>query len=152
MAYVAQEARQELLDEIAVAIDQLGAALAALGDAYEGLDEQSGDRLEEALFRPTQAAYGRAKRTYADFAARHLLTSRDFDAMGPGRPSTGVKGFLEAAADDIQTADETLADLQDSLRPIEVGDEALRAGLADVRAHLADLVTRAERAISVFGR
>lgn len=152
MSYVAQEARQELLDEIAVAIDELGAGLAALGDAYEGLDEQSGDRLEEELFRPAQAAYGRAKRTHAEFAARHGLPGRTFGAAAPGLPSTGVKGFIEAAADDIANADATLADLQDSLRPVEIGDPPLRAGLGEVRTLLGDLVTRAEQAVGRFGR
>ena len=71
MAYVTSEARQQLLDEVAQAIDRLAIALAALGAAYEALDEQAGDRLEEALFRPVQAAYGRAKRTHAGFAERH---------------------------------------------------------------------------------
>ena len=38
MAYVSAEARQELLDTIADAIDELGVALAALGEAYEQLE------------------------------------------------------------------------------------------------------------------
>ena len=67
------EVRQELLDGIGEAVDELGTALAALGTAYELLDERSADRLEEELFGPVQKAYGRAKRTYADFAARHRL-------------------------------------------------------------------------------
>src|SRR6266513_1433884 len=60
MAYGAHEARQELLDDIAAAIERLAAALADLGVAYEQLDEHSADRLEAALFRPVQTAYGRA--------------------------------------------------------------------------------------------
>ena len=73
MAYATQEARQDLLDAIAEATEHIGAALAALGAAYEQLDEQSGDRLEEELFRPVQLAYGRARRTHAGFAERHGL-------------------------------------------------------------------------------
>ena len=74
MAYVSAEARQELLDTIADAIDELGVALAALGEAYEQLDERTADTLEEQLFRPVQTAYGRAQRTHSGFAQRFGLT------------------------------------------------------------------------------
>ena len=70
MAYTNAEARQDLLDIVAEAIDELAVALAALGEAYEQLDEQHADELEEQLFRPVQVAYGRAKRTHAAFAER----------------------------------------------------------------------------------
>ena len=52
MAYATQEARQHLLDTVAEAIAELQIAVAALGAAYEQLDEQSADRMEDALFRP----------------------------------------------------------------------------------------------------
>jgi hypothetical protein len=71
MAYVTAEARQELLDAIADATDEIGLALAILGTAYEQLDDHSADTLEEQLFRPVQSAYGRAKRTHAGFAERY---------------------------------------------------------------------------------
>ena len=58
MAYVTREAREELLETIAEAIGEIGTALAALGAAYEQLDERTADRLEEELFRPVQVAYG----------------------------------------------------------------------------------------------
>ena len=99
MAYVTAEARQELLDDLAVATDDLGAALAALGAAYEQLDEASADTLEEELFRPVQVAYGRAQRTHADFAQRHGLPSPTFAPASAGLPSQGLKGFLERAVD-----------------------------------------------------
>jgi hypothetical protein len=83
VAYITAEARQQLLDDMAGAIEALGAALADLGAAYELLDEQTADRVEEQLFRPVQQAYGRAKRTYAEFAGRYSLNVRDFP---PGRP------------------------------------------------------------------
>jgi hypothetical protein len=54
MAYVTNEARQHLLDGIADATDEIGAALAALGAAYEQLDEHTADRLDAELFRPVQ--------------------------------------------------------------------------------------------------
>jgi hypothetical protein len=153
MAYVTQEARQELLDSIAEAVEELGAALAALGAAYEQLDENSADRLEDALFRPVQAAYGRARRTHSSFAERVGLPGREFAPPGSaGPPSQGVRGFLERAVDGIEEADRLLADLQDSMRPVEVGDPELRAGLADVRAHLAALTERAAAFMRTFGR
>jgi len=97
MAYVSAEARQELLDTIADAIDELGVALAALGEAYEQLDERAADTLEEQLFRPVQTAYGRAQRTHAGFAQRFGLNARAFEPAVRGVPSTGVKGFVADA-------------------------------------------------------
>ena len=152
MAYVSSEARKQLLDSLAEAIDELGAALALFGDAYEQLDEHSADTMEEELFRPVQAASGRAKRTHAEFAARHGLPGRTFAAASPSLPSTGVKGFLEQAADAVDEAEAILSELQDSMLPIEVGDAELRAGLAEVRTLVADVSARADRFISRFGR
>lgn len=153
MTYVSADARQQLLDTIAEAIDELGVALAALGDAYEQLDEHNADKLEEDLFRPVQVALGRAKRTHAEFAARHGLESRAFAShWQPGAASRGVKGFLEAAVEAVGVADGVLARLQDSLMPVEVGDAELRAGLAEVRRLLGDLSARARRFVSLLGR
>jgi len=152
MAYVTREAREELLDIIAGATDEIGVALAALGAAYEQLDERSGDRLEEELFRPVQVAYGRAKRTHSGFAGRHGLATRTFEPATAGVPSQGVAGFLERAVDAVATADEMLIELQDSMRPVEVGDAELRAGLAEVRALIEELPDRARLFMRSFGR
>ena len=152
MSYVAAEARQELLDTIADAIDELGVALAALGEAYEQLDERTADTLEEQLFRPVQVAYGRAKRTYSGFAGRFGLTERTFDPATRSVPSTGVKGFVADAVDAVAQADSDLAELQDSMMPVEVGDAELRAGLTEIRELLADIRTRAGALLRTFGR
>jgi hypothetical protein len=152
MAYVTAEARQNLLDDLAMSIDELGVALAALGAAYEALDEQSGDRLEERLFRPVQSAYGRAQRTHSAFAERYGLPTRTFAPASAGLPSQGVKGFLEKASEAIAESDTLLVELQDSMAPVEVGDEQLRAGLSEVRALLSDLQDRAALFVSRFGR
>jgi len=152
VAYITAEARQELLDTMAEATDELGVAVAALGDAYEQLDERTADRLEEQLFRPVQAAYGRAKRVHIEFANRYGLPGATFASAASGRPSTGVKGFVEVAAAALERADDILVELQDSMSPVEVGDPDLRAGLADVRAMLADLSGRPQRFVSLFGR
>lgn len=152
MAYVSAEARQELLETIGTAADQIGLALAALGAAYEQLDEHSADLLEEQLFRPVQAAYGRARRTHGGFADRHGLETRDFAPAAAGLPSTGVHGFIEAAVEAVATADHTLAELQDSMMPVEVGDAELRAGLAEVRELLGVVSGRAREFERSLGR
>lgn len=152
MAYVTAEARQQLLDAFATSIDEIGLALAALGDAYEQLDDASADRLEAELFRPVQAAYGRAQRTHAGFAERHGLPVRAFAPGAHGLPSQGVKGFLDTAVEAVGVADHELGRLQDSMMPIEVGDAELRAGLAEVRRLIGDLPERARRFVSLFGR
>ena len=152
MAYVTAEARQQLLDEVAAAVDRIGVALGALGEAYEALDEQAGDRLEEHLFRPVQQAYGRAKRTHGDFASRHGLRRRTFAPVVRGLPSTGAAGFVNAAVEAVGEADEMLAELQDSMLPVEVGDPEIRAGLAEVRRLLDALLRGAREFQRTLGR
>lgn len=152
MAYVTREAREELLEAIAEAIERIGAALAALGTAYEQLDERTADRLEEELFRPVQIAYGRAQRTHASFAERHGLPGRTFEPAAPRPPSHGVRALLDEAVDAVAEADDVLAELQDSMRPVEVGDAELRAGLAEVRERLGALGGRTRELVRVLGR
>jgi hypothetical protein len=152
VAYSAAEARQELLDDVAAATDDLGVALAAFGEAYEHLDDASGDRLEEALFRPVQVAYGRAKRTHAEFAQRVGVPGRTFVQPEPGHPSQGVKGFIDSAVSATTRADDRLSALQDSLRPVDVGDAELRAGLSEVRRLIDGVPARARDLTRVIGR
>jgi hypothetical protein len=152
MAYDAAQARQELLDDVAAAIDQIGVALAALGEAYEQLDEVTADRLEDELFRAVQTAYGRAQRTHSGFAQRHALPVATFAPATDPHPSTGVKGLIEGAVGAAASADHLIAELQDSLRPVDVGDAELRAGLSEVRRLLDGLPGRARRFVSVLGR
>ena len=152
MPYTDVEARQRLLDALAEATDDLAQALASLGAAYEQLDDQQADRLEDQLFRPVQRAYGRAKRTHAEFAGRHRLPGREFKTPSPGAPSTGVKGFIENAVDAAGQAETELVALQDSLMPIEVGDADLRTGLTEVRQLIDALSPRARGFVRIFGR
>lgn len=152
MPYATTDARQSLLDTVAAAIEQLALALAALSDAYEQLDEQSGERLEEQLFGPVQAAYGRARRTYAGFAERHALSGRAFSPAPAGAPSTGARTFLDRAGEEIAGADRILAELQDTMLPVEVGDAELRDGLREVRELLGPLGSRARELVRVLGR
>ena len=152
MAYVTREAREQLLETVAEATDGIAVALAALGAAYEQLDENSADRLEQQLFRPVQVAYGRAKRTHAGFAERHGLAGRTFETGSAGLPSQGVKGFLERALEAVGEADSVLAELQDSMMPVEVGDPELRAGLAEVRELVGGLRVQTREFLRTFGR
>ncbi len=152
MTYLTADARQRLLDDLALAIEELALALALLGAAYELLDERTADRLEEELFRGVQTAFGRAQRTHASFASRYGLTGRTFDQPSPGLPSQGARAFLERAGEAISEADIALAELQDSLLPVEVGDPELRAGLAEVRTLVGELQGRAHQFVRTFGR
>lgn len=152
MPYTEAEARQQLLDELAKVADDLARALASLGAAYEQLDEQQADRLEEQLFRPVQRAYGRARRTHSDFAGRFGLGDREFPTPSPGAPSTGVKGFIQEAVNSIEHADLALVALQDSAIAIEVGDPGFRSGLAEVRRLIDGLPERAAALVRTFGR
>ena len=152
MTYITAEARQEMLDDIAHAIDAMAQALAALGGAYELLDDATADALEEQLFRPVQLAYGRAKRTHTEFARRYDFPERAFAPAVPGAPSHGVKGFVDTAVDAVDEADRTLTEIQDSMMPVEVGDPELRAGLADTRARLGGVRGAARDFVRTLGR
>ncbi len=152
MAYTTAEGREQVLSDLAVAIEQIAEALAALGEAYEQLDEQAADVLEEKLFRPVQSAYGRARRTYADFASRSRLRARTFGAHSPGVQSQSVQMLIERAVDAVHDADQSIAELQDSLLPIEVGDPELRAGLSGVRETLSSVSLRARDLVRTVGR
>jgi hypothetical protein len=152
MAYTSAEARQELLDSLALAIDQIGLGLAALGAAYEQLDEHNADRLEEELFAPVQAAYGRAKSAHAQFASRYGFPRRTFEAASPGLPSTRAKGFIDSAVQAVTETDSILAALQDSGLPAEIGDVEVRSAITDVRALLGGVRQHARVLERTLGR
>jgi hypothetical protein len=153
MAYTTEEGREELLDGLADAIEDIAVALAALGAAYELLDEHTADVLEEKLFGPVQVAFGRAKRTYSQFVDRTgQADNRTFEPAVPGVPSTGARAFIDAAVSAAAQADGALASLQDSMLPVEVGDPELRAGLTEVREHLGGLGQRARELERTLGR
>ena len=152
MTYNAAEARRELLDTVAEAVEQIAIALGALGDAYEQLDDDSGDRLEAAIFRPVQSAFAVAKRTYSGFAARHGLEGRVFAGAPEGAVSHDVRVIVGRAIDAAAEADLILSELQDSLAPVEVGDAELRAGLAEVRRTLGDVSAKGHDFVSRIGR
>jgi hypothetical protein len=152
MSYTSEEARTQILQDVAGAIDQLGLALANLSEAYELLDEDSADQMEQAIFRPVQSAYGRAQRTYSSFAGRHGLPARSFAAASPGQHAHDAKAYVERAIDAIEAADHQVAELQDSMLPVDVGDTELRAGLSETRSAIAEAPARGRRLLRVFGR
>ncbi len=152
MAYTTAEGREKVLDDLAAATEQIADALARLGEAYEQLDDDHADALESQLFRPVQLAYGRAQRTHSEFAGRSNLRSRSFEAHSPGLQSQSVHDLIDRAADSVEDADQSIADLQDSMLPVEVGDTELRAGLSHVREILAPVPTRARVLLRTVGR
>jgi hypothetical protein len=152
MPYDTGEARTQLLDDVAAAADQLALGIASLSEAYEELDEQTADLLEEELFRPAQSAYGRLRRTHNAFATRSGLPERTFEPSSGGAHSGDPRVYVERAVEAIERADQGLAELQDSMLPVEVGDRELREELSEVRATIAELPARARRVMRAQGR
>jgi hypothetical protein len=152
MARTAAEDQQRILADLGIAIEQMALATACLGQAYELLDEATADRLEAELFRPVQKALGRAKRTQSGFAGRIGLTARASEPPSAGLPSQGVKLLVERAVGAAAESAGTIAELQDSMLPIEAGDAELRAGLAEARELVDELPARARGFLRTLGR
>jgi hypothetical protein len=152
MTVTTAEARARILDTVAAAADDIGKAVAYLGEAYEQLDEHAADRLEEDLFRPVQLAYGRAQRVHAEFAQRHGLPERTFEPQHPHVRAHDARRVIDSAVEAVTRADGALAGLQDSMLPIEVGDPQLRAGLEQVRVGIGEIGERARRLERTLGR
>jgi hypothetical protein len=153
MTYTSDEGRRELLGATAEAADTIAVALAALGEAYELVDDDTAERLEDELFGPVQGAYGRMKRAHTEFAVRSGLPAASFAvAEAPGAPSGGAQGYVEAAIERVEHADDILSELQDSMLPVEVGDPELRAAIADVRTRLGAVPGRGQELLRTLGR
>jgi hypothetical protein len=104
------------------------------------------------MFRPVQRAYGRARRTLSGFAERHGLEARPLSPRQPTHAAAQPRELIEDAADAAAEADERLSELQDSMRPVEVGDPELRAGLAEVRESLGAVEEHADTFLRSLGR
>lgn len=146
------EGREQIVEELAGTTDQLALAVACLGEAFELLDTGSAERLESDLFRPVQKAYAGNKRTLTQFADRYGLNVRPLETPSAGLKSQGVKSFVERAAEAADFADQGLAELQDSMMPIEFGDAELRAALAEIRELLGSLPVPARQFLRTLGR
>jgi hypothetical protein len=152
VAYTNIEGREQLLDALAEAADQIGVALASLGAAYEKVDDMTADRLEENLFGPVQRAYGVAKRTHSEFAARHDLSGRSFEQPAVPPASLSARELIDAADEAAGQADNSLAELQDDRALIEVGDVELRSGLAAVREAVGVVPLQTRAILRTLGR
>ena len=151
MAYSTAEGRARILADMASAESLLGAAVAALGEAYEQIDEQAAERMERLLFKPLQGAYGQLGRARREFASRSGLPWRSA-ATPPLRAPESARASLEHAAGVIAEADGILAELQDSLLPVEVGDQPLRQALSAARSVIAPLPGVCDEVIRTLGR
>lgn len=152
VAITTAEARQQILDDLAAALDQLGLAVACLSEAFEQLAVDAADRLEADLYRPVRKAYGRGKRTHAQFAQRVGLGGDTFEPPSAGPRSQGVKELVQKMAAALADADRRIAELQDSMLPIEAGDEELRAGLNETREVLKPVPRAAAMFLRTLGR
>ena len=94
MAITSSEARQQILDELADAIEQIGFAAGRLGEAYEVLSVGAADRMEAELYMPVQKAFGRGKRAYSQYAERHGLSPRTLSPPPLGVPHDGARGWI----------------------------------------------------------
>ena len=152
MAITAAEGREEILGELGEALERLALATQRFMDAFEVMTAGAQDRLEAELYMPAQKAFGRGKRTYSQFAAAHGFPERSFSQPAQGAPSHGVKGLLEQGVFAAAEADQIVAEIQDSGRPIEFGDAELRAGLAEVRAQLGKIPAASREFLRTLGR
>lgn len=155
MAYDTAEARTQLLDMVGAAIDELGSAVAALGEAYELLDPASADQLEEQVFGPLQTAIGRGRKARAAFAARHGLQAPAVSAPAvPPRASLrgGAREFVDAAVTATARAEAQLVEVQDTGLATVVGDPELRAALGELRTLIGPVPGAARRLLSNLGR
>jgi hypothetical protein len=146
------DARRQLLDVLAGAAEHLNVALGLLGAAYEQLDERAAERLESDLFGPVQHAYGRLRRTHAEFAARHALPSREFPPAPEAAPGHSLHELLEDTVVQVAEADDELGSLQDTMLPVEVGDRELRDGISESRSRIALVPESTRRLLRTFGR
>lgn len=152
MPRTALEDREQILDELGAAVDQLALAAGCLSEAFELLTVDAADRLEAELYRPVQKAFGRAQRAHTQFAERCALPGREFDLRSPGLRSQGAGAFVERAVTASTAAGRMIAELQDSMLPIESGDAELRTGLSDVRELLDGVPTSARQFLRTLGR
>ena len=151
MSYTTDSGRRQIIDDALVAAHDLNDALAELTEAYDLLDEHAADEMEARLFKPTQAALGLLKRTLSEFATRYGLPQpvvRDGNQPNPADPHI----TLERVADLVAGADDGLAQLQDTLLPVEVGDATLRDGLRRTRELIDRVPSGAEALLRHLGR
>lgn len=152
MAFTTTEARDRIIGDLEAAEEELGLAVACLGEAFELLATGSADRLEDELFRPIQKSYVRTKRTRTGFAQRVAQDTDEPAQKQPGPASQGAKGFVQQAIAATTQADLILSELQDSMMPVEGGDAELRASLSEIREMLSPMRVSAGAFLRTLGR
>jgi hypothetical protein len=153
MTYSSHEGRDRIFRDSADAAAGLLGAIEALGTAYEALDEHAADELERHLYAPIGLAAKTLLAAVTAFAARSDETfERPVAKHFPGGREDGARQHVDAAIAFVGESDEILAELQDSLIPVEVGDAALREGLSATRRTLAPLPQAARELERTLGR
>ena len=74
------------------------------------------------------------------------------EALEPGVGSQGARALVDRASAASAAAARAIAELQDSMLPIEAGDAELRAGLAEVRELVEGMPARTREFVRVLGR
>ena len=152
MAYDSGQARVELLDEVGDATDDLGRGAGRSGRGLRGARRLQ-RRAPGGAALPARPDGLRARAAHPQRVRRAATACPTAPSRPrPRAPSQGVKGFIDAAVSAVVRADARLAQLQDSMRPVEVGDAELRAGLSEVRRLVADVPRRASEFVRGLGR
>ncbi|HUA11681.1 MAG TPA: hypothetical protein VMA83_06725 [Solirubrobacteraceae bacterium] len=153
MTYSAREGRERILLDVAEAAAALMGAQEALGEAHEQLDDAAAGRLELELYGPVRDATKSALAGASAFAARVGMTfTRPAGEHHARTRGDGPREYVDAATALVARADELLAELQDSLLPVEVGDTELREALAATRRTIAPLAHSALEFERTLGR
>jgi hypothetical protein len=153
MTYTSHEGRERILRESGEAAAALLGSIEALGAAYEALDDNAAQDLESRLYDPVGRAAKTLLATAAAFAQRcDEPFERPVAKHFAGGREDGPRQYVDAAVALVGEADALLAELQDSLLPIEVGDAPLREGLAATRRTVASLPQAARELERTLGR
>ena len=107
-------------------------------------------------WRPQTSAPARPARLQPG-AARSRRIRRAYQHGSPcvhaARPAhRDVRAQIDRAVAEVRAAEDRLADLQDSVLPVEVGDPELPAAVADVRGRLGGVARNARELTRVLGR
>ncbi|HUE27692.1 MAG TPA: hypothetical protein VMP89_13035, partial [Solirubrobacteraceae bacterium] len=70
----------------------------------------------------------------------------------PGMHSGDPRVYLERAIEATEQADHVIAEMQDSLLPVEVGDRELRDGLTETRELISTVPAQGRQLLRRIGR
>ena len=153
MTYTSDEGRRELLGATAEAADTIGVALAALGAAYELVDDDTARsagvgavRAGAGGVRAGEAGHARV-RGAARAAASAFAVADAGRAFGAARAATSSRRSRRSS-----TPTTSSPSCRTRCCPVEVGDPELRAALADVRTRLGEVPVRAAELLRTLGR